>query len=83
MNRRKTIASPDRKSLRLTGYDKVAHLVPDKSDVTQDFIGVVARFQILGSPEFRLNLDKVDNRDPTIMNQLLTQPSMGTDTQNS
>ena len=42
--------------VQLTGYDAVAHLIPDKCEVSRDFLGVVARFQILGSAGFRQTL---------------------------
>ena len=64
--RRKTIFLPQIE-VKDNGYEKVAHLVPDVCDVSRDFLGVMARFQILGSPQFRQILQKVTHRDPSIM----------------
>jgi len=33
-------------------YDAVAHLIPDHTEVTEDFLGVIVRNAIIGNTEF-------------------------------
>ena len=42
------------------------------TDITEDFLGIVARYQLIGSDEFKDILAKVDQRDPSVMTMIHT-----------
>ena len=85
MSRRKTIklATPPPEIFNDRNmYDAVAYLIPEATSVIDDFLGIITRYQIIGSHDFHHTLDRVKERDPTIMSKLHT-PKELTATQSS
>ena len=55
-------------------YDRVAYLMPENgiTDIIEDFLGIMTRFKVLDSPDFMIALEKVNRRDPEIIDELIT-----------
>ena len=58
---------------KVNGYDAVIDYdMPETTDIIDDFLGMVVRYSVISSREFYTTLQRVKNKDSSIMSKVLT-----------
>lgn len=62
-------------NLKTNGYEKVAGMLPDSTEISEDFIGIIARIELLRSPDFHELLQKLQDQDPKVL-AMMSNPTI-------
>mmetsp|Transcript_23602 Transcript_23602/g.31649 ORF Transcript_23602/g.31649 Transcript_23602/m.31649 type:complete len:137 (-) Transcript_23602:797-1207(-) len=73
---KKAPSSPQIIESRENRYEWVAHLLPDHTELEEDFLGIVVRNSVISSAEFLSLVEKIKAQDPLTLASLVTPRDM-------